>query len=61
MNAVLQDLSISQKDFLIAMKAMGERRNIPNISWNTAEYLFSLLAPLSRGDPALAGGGFEEN
>lgn len=43
MNAIFQDISIPQKDFLLAMKAMGERRNIPNISWNTAEYLFSLF------------------
>lgn len=42
-SVIFDHLVPSQQAFLVAMKTMGERRHIPNISWDTASYLFTLL------------------
>jgi predicted O-methyltransferase YrrM len=36
---ILANVSPKMADFLEAMKTMGKKRNIPNISWNTAFFL----------------------
>ncbi len=42
---ILSQLSHNLSLFLEKMREMGQKRNIPNISWNTSSFLIDTLAP----------------
>lgn len=45
---ILANVSPEMADFLEAMKTMGKKRTIPNISWNTALFLREKLQSRDR-------------